>query len=96
MMKSIEEIYEFCESISDDEYLEFYKVEPKLSQIPMLHAFIRLEQWFASSDIIVGTSHDEIHLNYDVEDFLALDEQQLLELVRCGVRVEHNGVRMFV
>lgn len=78
----------------NSEFLKFDRVTEKLSQRRDLHAFIRLDQWFPgeTSDIVCAAWHDEICLDFDDEKLSTLTDEQLTELIRCGVRhCERNG-----
>ena len=78
----------------NDDYLKFDRVENKKSQRPDLHAFLLLDELFpGTSDIIGAACHDEIYLDVDPE---GLSEENILELVRCGVRYSDDSLCMFV
>ena len=87
------------EAVNDD-YLEFDKVENKLSGRPDLHAFLLLDKIFPgyTRDIVSGACHDEIWLDIRSEQIESLSDEQILELVRCGVRYDSDaeGLGMFV
>ncbi len=84
------------------EHNKFDRVENKYSKRPDLHAFILIDKILANSeeqyDIISGATHDEIYLNADVEELARLiTEEQVIELIRCGVRFTEFGILgMFV
>lgn len=82
----------------EDEYLDFHKIQIKRSTRPDLHAFMLLDSLFPDTeDIISGAEHDEIYLSISIESLhgMATDDQ-ILELVRCGVRVsEYECLTMF-
>ena len=83
---------------SENEYLEFNKVENKLSNRPDLHAFILLDKLVpGNSDLICSSAHDEFYLGVDEEDFSKIVTKEIiLELVRCGVRYSRDeGFCMF-
>lgn len=79
------------------EYGKFERVEMKTSNRPDMHAFMMLENLEPNStkDLIRSAEHDEIYLSADVEA-LNLTEQDVIELIRCGIRYEGNGFKMFV
>jgi acetone carboxylase gamma subunit len=82
----------------DEEYLKFDRVKNKLSSRPDIHAFILLNQLHPSHvDIVGGANHDEIFLNVDPELISnhATDEQ-VADLVRCGVIYGEYGLTMMV
>lgn len=82
----------------NSEHLEFDRIKNKFSQRPDLHAFILLDKILPSDhDIISCAEHDEIYLNPNLEELAAvITEEQILELVRCGVNFEREGLQMFV
>lgn len=74
----------------NEEFLRFERVETKFSQRPDLHAFILLDKIIPDdSDIISASEHDEIYLSVSPEELLKeATEEQLIELIRCGVRYD--------
>ena len=89
----IEELFEK----HNNEFLEFDRVENKRSNRPDLHAFILLDQLFpGDSNMISSAEHDEIWLDITTEDIENLTEDQIIELVRCGVRYDEEALCMFV
>jgi hypothetical protein len=84
----------------ENEFLEFKRVENKLSNRPDLHAFLLLEKLVPGKDDIVGSAaHDEIYLSTDVEKLLKVaSEQDLIDLRRCGVLYnnDYDSLYMFV
>jgi hypothetical protein len=90
------DIYEIFESF-DDDYLEFEKVENKRSNRKDLHAFLLLDELFPTdkkSDIICNAEHDEFWLDISFEQIEKLTDDQILELVRCGVRFDDDSLCM--
>lgn len=75
------------------EYLEFARVENKRNQRPDLHAFLLLDELFPEPgrDLICGASHDEFYLRVNDNQIDTLTDEQILELVRCGVMVNRDG-----
>lgn len=71
-----------------DEFLKFDRVENKLSQRTDLHAFLLLDKLVPDKrDIVRGACHDEIYLGVDSRKLAeAVTRDQLVELIRCGVR----------
>jgi hypothetical protein len=72
----------------NDEYLKFEKIENKLSNRPDVHAFILLDKLFPSerkTDLIQAAEHDEYFIEIEGEQLLQLTDNQILELVRCGI-----------
>jgi hypothetical protein len=96
MIENLEELFDK----HDDEYLNFKRVQPKLSSRPDIHAFIILDKLLpAKSDIISAAEHDEIFLDVDPEELAKVaTEEQIVELIRCGVRYDSDtgSLAMFV
>lgn len=83
----------------NDEFLKFDRVENKLSQRPDLHAFLLLDSLVPRNrDMVASACHDEIWLDIDVDELAqtAITEDQIRDLVRCGVRVDESALCMFV
>lgn len=82
----------------NDEFLKFERVETKRSRRADLHGFILLDELVPGDrDILAGAEHDEVYLSIDVDDLAAVvTEAQVIELVRCGVRCDGDGLCMFV
>lgn len=85
---------------NDDEYIEFDRVEPKRSNSPDIHAFLLLNELCpngANRDMVSGARHDEIFLRVEPEELAAAaTEAQVIELIRCGVRLSDGYLCMFV
>lgn len=80
----------------DNEYLEFERVQNKRSQRPDLHAFLLLDALFpGSSNIISGACHDEFYLDVGGCDLESLTDEQIIELIRCGVMHRDGSLYMF-
>lgn len=74
--------------VADDEYLKFERIENKRTQRPDLHAFLLLDEMFpGTTDMVTCAEHDEFWLEPEGRLNLLSDEQ-ILELVRCGVRYD--------
>lgn len=71
----------------DDEYLEFEKVENKLSSRPDLHAFILLDRLVPGDrEIVFVAKRDKLILDTDIEELAKVaTEEDILTLIRCGV-----------
>lgn len=79
-----------------EEYLEFHRIEKKRSNRPDLHAFLMLDELFPSyRDMVSAASHDEIYLDIEESQASSLTDEQILELIRCGVRFSNGSVCMF-
>ena len=76
-----------------DEYGEFDRIEKKLSGRPDLHAFMLLDKLFPHrKDIISAAEHDEIYLSVEPSELAEVaTEEQIIELVRCGVRYDEDN-----
>lgn len=76
----------------DNEYLNFDAVQDKRSYRPDLHAFLLLDDLFPNpdNDMIAAAEHDEFWLDVDGEAIATLTDDQILELVRCGVRYDSD------
>lgn len=81
----------------DDEYLKFDRVENKRSQRADLHAFMLLDELAPSKkSIVAAAEHDEFWVGVDIEEIEdKLTEDQVIELVRCGVRYGEYGLCLF-
>lgn len=82
----------------NDEFLKFERVETKRSRRADLHGFILLDELVPGDrDILAGAEHDEVYLSIDEDELAAVvTEAQVIELVRCGVRCDGDGLCMFV
>jgi len=95
---SEESLCERWERLGNDceEYIKFERVRNKRSNRPDLHAFLLLDELFPQSrDIICGAWHDEIALDVSEDDADTLTDEQIVELIRCGVRLGDGGLVMF-
>lgn len=95
---SIKNLGEVFEKFNDD-YIDFDKVENPLHSRPDLCAFLLLDKLVpGTGDMISAAEHDEIFLDTDVDELaLIATEDDILTLVRCGVRYseEFNCLCMF-
>lgn len=94
-MENIEAVFDKF----DDEFLKFERVENRLSNRPDLHAFLLLDKLVPSDrDMVSNASHDEIWLEVDLEALVAagITEDQIRDLVRCGIRIDEDSLCMFV
>lgn len=80
-----------------EEFLEFEHIEVKLSRRADLHAFLLLDQLVpGETDIVAGASHDEIWLGVKLEDLAkVITPPQVIDLIRCGVRLDGDSLCMF-
>ena len=99
-MMTEERLIELLEGKDDDhdEFLKFERIENKRSNRPDLHAFLLLDELCpGDSDMVDGAAHDEIFLGVSLEELAkVITEEQVIELVRCGVRhSEYDCLAMF-
>lgn len=80
-----------------DEFLCFEKVENKRSNYMDIHAYLLLEQICGPGHkMIAGARHDEVFLDANVETLAEkATEEQIVELIRCGIRYDEGGLVMF-
>lgn len=81
------------------EYLKFERIQEKLSNRTDLHAFILLDKLCPkNTDIIDDAIHDEIYLDTSLEELIEakITEEQVIDLIRCGVMISEYGLCMFV
>ena len=80
--------------------LDFDQIENKRSKRTDLHVFLLLDSLLpASTDIIESAEHDVIYLQASVEELAkVITEDQVLELVKCGVMIDDDSdlLAMFV
>lgn len=89
-MKTIRERFEQFE----DEYIKFDRIENKRSERPDLHAFLLLDELFPNPgrDMILAINHYEFFLDLgDNADVTTLTDDQICELVRCGVMIDSES-----
>jgi len=80
----------------DNEYLKFEHVKNKRSNRPDLHAFLLIDELFPKNrDMVCSAAHDEIWLDIDDDEIKKLTEEQIIELIRCGVRHDDDSLVMF-
>ncbi len=87
------------EKYTDEEFLKFERIKNKLSSRPDLHAFMLLDSLIPGyRDMVGAAEHDETFLSIEPDELaeVATDEQ-IIDLIRCGVRYDHDdGLCMFV
>ncbi len=88
---------EAIEAKYEEEFINFDRIQNKRNKRPDIHAFLLLDELIpGKSDIVCHASHDEICLDIDEEELAKVaTEEQIVELMRCGVRFG-DGLRMFV
>ena len=76
-------------SLSDDNFLEFDMVKDKLSNRMDLHVLMTLDKWFpspAGDDILFDNKRsDDVGLCVSKENAESMTDDQIVELIRCGV-----------
>lgn len=87
-------------SENSDDHSNFELVKIKKSERNDLHAFLLLDSLIPSNRSIISASeHDEIYLDIDLDELSkVITEEQVIELVRCGVRYDsdYDCLSMFV
>lgn len=86
------------EKFGENEYLESDRIpdSDKPTNRNDLNAFIKLDKLVPGNKDIVGCAeHDEIFLSIELSDLAHITEDDILYLVRCGVRVGEHGLCMF-
>ncbi len=93
-----EEMERLFREHEETDYIKFEFVENRRSQRPDMHAFLLLDSIVPGDKDIVGDAqHDEIYLSVGDEELAEkITPEQVLELVRCGVRHGEYGLCMFV
>jgi hypothetical protein len=102
---TVEELESFFEAHEDD-YLKFNDIPSnrKNTARPDLQAFLLLDRLVPSklhalgygNDIISAAEHDEIFLEASLKDLAEVaTEEQVLDLIRCGVRISDDSLAMF-
>jgi hypothetical protein len=96
-MEAVEKLKLFFEK-HEDKFLEFDLITNKLSSRPDLHAFLLLDKIVPRNrDMISGAEHDKIWLDIEPSELVdAITEEQVVELVRCGVMCDNESLMMFV
>lgn len=78
----------------DKEFMEFQRIKDKKGSCRVTHAFRMLDILFPSdnaSDMIVHIWGEDASLRPTFENVETLTEDQILELVRCGVSFEQEN-----
>lgn len=88
-----DELIELLGDRTTDEFLKFDRVQNKRSQRPDLHAFLLLDELVpGKSDMVACAEHDEIWLDASAEELATVATgEQVVELVRCGVRYDDGA-----
>jgi len=81
---------------------EFLKHQHSMKMVstnrPDLRAMILLDQLVPGTvDILSSASHDEVWFEIEPDALAAvITEEQIIELIRCGVRYDEDSLCMFV
>jgi hypothetical protein len=97
-VEELEEIFEKdLEDYQNSEHGKFDLVVNKFSNRPDLHAFILLDKLVPSeASIIAAAEHDKIYLATDIEELAkAATKEDIIDLIRCFVNYESEGLYMF-
>jgi len=97
---NLQEIWDKHSDGDGDEFLKFDRVQNKMANRPDIHAFMLLDKLVpGTSDMVSAAEHDEIWLTVSPEELeKAATEEQIVELIRCGVRLDSStdSLAMFV
>jgi len=78
----------------NEEFLKFEDIPNKRSKYRDVHAFLLIEKILPDDDepkIVSSSGSSEIWLSVDVHELSKLvSEEDVLELVRCGIRYDSN------
>jgi hypothetical protein len=85
-------------SDENDERGKFDRVKNRLHKRPDLHAFLLLDQLVPGNfDMVSAAAHDEIFLDTNPEKLAEVAaREQVIDLIRCGVRYSDDSLCMFV
>jgi hypothetical protein len=91
----------FSDKTLNYEYIHDERIKPerRLHRRPDLNAFLLLDRLCPGKhDIVVAAEHDKIFLSVEVESLSAATEEDILDLMRCGVRYDSgsDSLAMFV
>lgn len=84
---------------NSEEFLEFNRIQEKLSSRSDIHAFILMNNLVSDTQPIISASeHDEFFLS--VNPYLlaeVITKDQVIDLIRCGIRyhIEYDCFCMF-
>jgi hypothetical protein len=90
-MKALFEKYE-------DDSFKFWGVEHKMSQRADLHALMMLDKLDGSGgEALASSDYDVVYLTFDPDVvFKNATEDQIHDLVRCGLRFDGDGFSFFI
>ena len=93
-----DQIYALFEKHAN-EYIRHSRIKGMRPRRPDLHAFLLLDALVpGTEDMVSAAEHDEIFLDVSPDELAAADptEAQVIELIRCGVRLDDDSLKMFV
>jgi len=81
----------------NDEFLKFERVENKRSSRADLCGFLFLEELFPDidRDLICCAEHDQFWLDIDKDKIETLTDDQIIELLRCGILYDEENESLF-
>lgn len=100
---NVDELNGLFKKHGEEEFSMFERVENKRSKRSDLHAFLLLDKLCATSpnyhgpdgttfDMISAAEHDQIWVCVGREELAAkVSEAQIIELIRCGLRLDDSG-----
>ncbi len=93
-MLNLEEVFEK----HNEEFLHFERIEKPRHPRPDLCAFLMLHDLAPKhGDMVSSASHDEIWLEVEVVELAdVITEEQVIDLIRCGIRYSDDCLCMFV
>lgn len=75
----------------DEEFLKFERVANKQASRSDVHAFVLLDRLFpGQTDLLCSAEHDQVWLGISTEEISKLTEEQVIELLRCGVTYDNE------
>jgi len=94
-VEELEEIFE--DDKIGEEHGKFENITNKFSTRPDLHAFILLDKIVPSEACIISAAeHDKIYLQTDIEELAKFAiKEDIIDLIRCFVNYESEGLYMF-
>jgi hypothetical protein len=92
-----DELFDSEDDPMSDEYIQFERVQNKLSQNRDLHAFLLMESIEpVQYRLIAGADHDVVYLEGPTDSFIEkLTEEQAIDLIRCGIHYENDGFAIY-
>ena len=99
---TLDELEAKFSAANDEEYIQFDRVKNKRSARADLHAFLLLDELQphiagdGNGDMVSAAEHDEFYLCIDTEKLAeVITDEQIIELVRCGVMYSEASLMMF-